>query len=61
MLQDLEAGKPMEIESMLGAVIELAELTEVQVPALKALFACVSLLDNTVRQEKIRIRGVPLE
>ncbi len=61
MLQDLEAGKPMEIEGMLGAVIELAEVTEVQVPALKALFACVSLLDNTVRQEKIMVRGVPLE
>ena len=61
MLQDLEAGKPMEIEGMLGAVIELAEVTEVQVPALKALFACVSLLDNTVRQEKIKVKGVPLE
>ena len=46
---------------MLGAVIELAEVTEIQIPALKALFACVSLLDNTVRQEKIRVRGLPLE
>ena len=38
-------------------MIELAEVTEVQIPALKSLFAWVSLLEKTVRQEKIQIRG----
>ena len=51
MLQDLEAGKPMEIEGMLGAVIELAEMTKIEVPTLRALYACVSLLDRTAREE----------
>ena len=50
MLQDLEAGKPMEIQGMLGAVIELAEMTNTEVPTLRALYACVSLLDRTVRE-----------
>ena len=58
MLQDVEAGKPIEIESMLGAVIELAEVTGVQTPTLKAIYACVSLLDKTLSQEKIIIKGI---
>jgi 2-dehydropantoate 2-reductase len=57
MLQDLEAGKPMEIEGMLGVVIELAEMTKIEVPTLRALYACVSLLDRTVREEGINVRG----
>ena len=61
MLQDLEAGKPMEIEGMLGVVIELAEITGVDVPTLRALYACVSLLDRTVREENIRVKGSPLD
>jgi 2-dehydropantoate 2-reductase len=60
MLQDLEAGKPMEIEGMLGVVIELAEMTKIEVPTLRALYACVSLLDRTVREEGINVRGMPV-
>ncbi len=59
MLQDVEAGKPLEIDGMLGAVVELAEATGVEVPALRTLYACVSLLDHTIRDEGIRIAGVP--
>ena len=61
MLQDVEAGKPVEIESMLGAVIELAEVTGVQTPTLRAIYACVSLLDKTLSQEKIIIKGISKE
>ena len=61
MLQDLEAGKPMEIQGMLGVVIELAEMTKTKVPTLRALYACVSLLDQTVREEGIRVRGTPVQ
>ena len=61
MLQDVEAGKPIEIESMLGAVIELAEVTGVQTPTLRAIYACASLLDKTLSQEKIIIKGISKE
>jgi 2-dehydropantoate 2-reductase len=44
MLQDLEAGKRLELEALLGAVVELAELTGVDVPALRDVYATVSLL-----------------
>ncbi len=40
MLQDIEQGKPLEIEGMLGVVVELAALTEVEVPTLNALCLC---------------------
>ena len=32
MLQDLERGRPMEIDALLGAVVELAELTRKPAP-----------------------------
>ena len=61
MLQDVEAGKPLEIDGMLGVVIELAEMTNTQVPTLKAVYACVSLLNHTMAEQGIRIKGAPLQ
>ena len=60
MLQDVEAGKPLEIDGMLGVVVELAEMTGVEVPTLRALYACASLLNRTIQDERVRIQGVPL-
>jgi 2-dehydropantoate 2-reductase len=45
MLQDREAGRPMEIEAIVGAVIELGERLDVPMPATRAVYACVKLLD----------------
>jgi 2-dehydropantoate 2-reductase len=41
MLQDLERGRPMEIDALLGAVVELAELTNKPVPLCRAVLALV--------------------
>jgi 2-dehydropantoate 2-reductase len=38
MLQDVEAGRPTELDALLGAVIELAELVKVETPALKLVY-----------------------
>jgi 2-dehydropantoate 2-reductase len=57
MLQDVEAGKPLEIDGMLGVVVELAEITGVEVPTLRALYACASLLNKTIQDEGLRIKG----
>lgn len=59
MLQDVEVGKPLEIDGMLGVVVELAEITGVEVPTLRALYACVSLLNKTIQDEGVRICGTP--
>ena len=58
MLQDVEAGKSLEIDGMLGAVIELAEVTETDIPTLRAIYACVCLLNNTISTEKLFIKGL---
>jgi 2-dehydropantoate 2-reductase len=49
MLQDLEAGKPLEIEALAGAVVELGEITGVQTPATREVYALVKLLEQTTR------------
>jgi 2-dehydropantoate 2-reductase len=44
MLQDLEAGRALELDALTGAVVELAHLTGVEAPYLEMLYALVSLL-----------------
>ena len=48
MLQDLERGRPMEIDAMLGAVVELGELTGDAMPICRAVLA---LTRERARQE----------
>jgi 2-dehydropantoate 2-reductase len=52
MLQDLEAGRPMEIEAVVGAVVELGERLGVAIPATRAVYACVKMLDEHRRQRE---------
>lgn len=47
MLQDIEAGRPTEIEAIVGAVIELGKLTQIPTPYIDALYASVKLLEAT--------------
>lgn len=44
MLQDLEAGKRIELDALMTAVLELAELVGVDTPHLRAVHASVDLL-----------------
>lgn len=48
MLQDVEAGRRLEIAPIVGAVVELGTLTGVATPATRQLLALVSLLDRTL-------------
>ncbi len=51
MLQDLEAGKRLELGPIVDAVIELADLTGTEAPSLRAVGAAASLLDLTLAGE----------
>ncbi len=53
MLQDFESKQTLELEATLGAVIELAEMTNVDVPHLKNLYAMTKLSDLINRSEVI--------
>jgi 2-dehydropantoate 2-reductase len=48
MLQDLEAGRPMEIDALTGSVVELGDRLGVPVPHLRTLYASVKLLQSTI-------------
>ncbi len=51
MLQDLEAGKRLELAPIVGAVVELADLTGVEAPSLRAVAAAAELLDLTLAHQ----------
>lgn len=46
MLQDYEAGRPMELEAVVGAVVELGERLGVAMPATRTVYACAKLLEE---------------
>jgi 2-dehydropantoate 2-reductase len=49
MLQDLEAGRPLEVDALLGAVVELAAGEGVDVPSLRTVYGLAKLLDEVNR------------
>jgi ketopantoate reductase len=51
MLQDVELGRSLEVEALVGAVLELAELTETPAPSIAAVYACVKLLNKVMLLE----------
>jgi 2-dehydropantoate 2-reductase len=67
MLQDLEAGRPLELEAVVGAIIELGERLGVPMPATRAVYACAKLADerrqrikqDAAREDRREDRAVP--
>jgi 2-dehydropantoate 2-reductase len=45
MLQDLEAGRPMELEAVVGAVVELGDRLGVAMPTTRTVYACAKMLE----------------
>jgi 2-dehydropantoate 2-reductase len=59
MLQDYESGRPMELEAVVGAVVELGERLGVPMPATRAVYACARFLDDhRERRAAPRLEGV---
>jgi 2-dehydropantoate 2-reductase len=51
MLQDVDAGRPMELEAIVGAVVELGIKMGLSLPYTNSIYACVKLLaQSTVRK-----------
>ena len=49
--QDLEAGRPMELEAIAGAVVELGERLGIAMPHTRTVYAATKLLDRISRGE----------
>jgi 2-dehydropantoate 2-reductase len=50
MLQDVEAGHPLEVEPLIGSFLELGGLTDTSMPATETIYALVSLLNLRLSQ-----------
>ena len=59
MLQDVEAGKPLELDALVGAVVELGRLTNTLTPHIDAVYACASLLARSLADQKGRLQIEP--
>jgi 2-dehydropantoate 2-reductase len=53
MLQDVEAGRDLEIDALLGAVVELARLTDTPTPHLDTVYALTKLLGKSLQESRI--------
>ena len=56
MLQDVEQGRPLEIEALLGSVIELGAMTATPTPHINAVYACTSLLAKTLNAQRGKLK-----
>jgi 2-dehydropantoate 2-reductase len=52
MLQDVEAARTLEIDALLGSVVELARLTDTPTPHIDTVYALTKLLAKTLDEAK---------
>ena len=53
MLQDVEVGRVLEVDALVGAVVELGRMTGMPTPHIDAVYALTKLLDKTMQEEKV--------
>jgi 2-dehydropantoate 2-reductase len=51
MLQDVEAGRSLETEALIGSILEMARLTDTPAPAIESVYALVKLLNRVMLTE----------
>ena len=59
MLQDVEAGRALELEALVGAVVELGRITGQPVPTVEAVLALARLLGQTLQAQRGRLAVQP--
>jgi 2-dehydropantoate 2-reductase len=58
MLQDVEVGRSLETEALVGSILEMSELTGTPAPSIRAVYACVKLLNKVMLTEGAGVRVV---
>ena len=61
MLQDVEAGRPVEVDALVGSVVELGDLTGIPVPTVRAVYQAVKLLETTYLASVLSVRLVQVD
>jgi 2-dehydropantoate 2-reductase len=57
-LQDLEAGRPLELECIIGAVVELGDLLGVDVTTTRHIYGMTKMLDRSMRSAQVHAIAV---
>ncbi len=60
MLQDVEHGRALELEALVGSVVELGRITGTPTPTIDAIYAATSLLSSTLTVQRGRLEVQPL-
>jgi len=60
MLQDVEHGRALELEALVGSVVELGRITATPTPAIDAIYAATRLLGDTLAAQRGRLEVQPL-
>jgi 2-dehydropantoate 2-reductase len=55
MLQDVEHGRALELEALVGSVVELGRITATPTPTIDAIYAATSLLGRTLAAQRGRL------
>jgi 2-dehydropantoate 2-reductase len=56
MLQDVEAGRSLETEALIGSILEMSRLTETPAPAIESVYALVKLLNKVMLLKKAGVK-----
>ncbi len=56
MLQDVENGRALELEALVGSVVELGRITGTPTPTIEAVYAATSLLGRSLASQHGRLR-----
>ena len=56
MLKDVEAGRALEIDALVGAVVELARMTDTPTPHIDTVYSLVMLLARMMQQQGGQVR-----
>ncbi len=59
MLQDIESGRAIEADALLGSVIELGRIVGIATPHLDTIYAVVRLLGETLAKQRARLIASP--
>lgn len=60
MLQDVEAGREIEVDALVGAVVELGARAGVPTPTITAVYQASKLLAATMKMQNMAVRGFGL-
>jgi len=60
MLQDVEAGRALELDALVGSVVELGRITGTPTPSIEAIYAATRLLAHNLAKQQARLAIQPI-